>query len=305
MSNGVIDVKNLLKEYNGFKAVDNVSFEVNKGEIYGFLGPNGAGKSTTIKSMLNLIHFKESIKIGGYDIKKNGRKAKEKIGYLPERLFFYNNLTAKQTINFFGELRGVRPPTTTLLEEVGLSEEANKKVGEFSKGMVQLLGIAQAMVGDPEIYILDEPLSGLDPRWVKVVREKIKKLNEEGATIFFSSHNLNEVQNLSERVSIIDKGKIIAEDSVQNISEYLHIKPKLVIKIPGLNGETPNILREMEEVDSMEASESKLTVVCEPKARSKVLAKLEKEGIEVDDFETIKPSLEDAFVKLISEEEKE
>lgn len=303
MVNEVISVKNLTKEYNGFKAVKDVSFEVNEGEIYGFLGPNGAGKSTTIKSMLGLIHSAGEIRIGGFNIREDGRKAKEKIGYLPERLFFYKNLTAKQTLDFFGELREVTPPTDSLLNQVGLLDEADKRVGDFSKGMIQLLGIAQAMVGDPEIYILDEPLSGLDPRWVKVVREKIKKLNEEGATIFFSSHNLNEVQNLSDRVSIIDDGEKIAEDSVQNLNEYLQIKPKLEIIIPGLDGKKPNALQGMEEIESMEASKNKLTIECDPKARSKILAELEEEGIEVDDFETIQPSLEDAFVKLISKEE--
>ncbi|PTD94342.1 ABC transporter ATP-binding protein [archaeon SCG-AAA382B04] len=305
MLDRVISVKNLVKEYDGFRAVKDVSFEVKEGEIYGFLGPNGAGKSTTIKSMLGLIHSDGEIGIGGFDIREDGRKAKEKIGYLPERLFFYNNLTARQTLDFFGELRGVKPPTDSLLDQVGLLDEADKRVGDFSKGMIQLLGIAQAMVGDPEIYILDEPLSGLDPRWVKVVREKIKKLNEEGATIFFSSHNLNEVQNLSDRVSIIDNGKKIAEDSVQNLNEYLQIKPKLIINIPGLNGEIPSVLQEMHEIESIDASENKFTIECDPNARSRVLAKLEEEGMEIDDFETVQPSLEDAFVRLISKEEEE
>lgn len=305
MPDDVISVKNLVKEYDGFKAVKDVSFEVKEGEIYGFLGPNGAGKSTTIKSMLGLIHSKGEIKIGGFDIRENNRKAKEKIGYLPERLFFYDNLTAKQTLGFFGELKGVKPPINSLLDQVGLLDEADKKVGDFSKGMVQLLGIAQAMVGDPEIYILDEPLSGLDPRWVKVVREKIRELNEEGATIFFSSHNLNEVQNLSNRVSIIDEGEKIAEDSIQDLNEYLKIRPKLVITIPGLESEKPSALEGIEGIESMEASENKLTIECDPKARSKILARLEEEGIEIEDFETIQPSLEDAFVRLVSKEEKE
>ena len=171
-----IEINNLTKKFKDVTAVNQVSFNVRKGEIFGFLGPNGAGKTTTIKAMLGLIHTDTGeIKINGFDIVKNNKEALEKIGYLPETISFYENLTPVQTLNFFCEMKGqdksiVKP----LLKEVGLEDALGKKVGAFSKGMRQLLGIAQTMVGNPSIYILDEPMAGLDARWVKIVR--IKKI---------------------------------------------------------------------------------------------------------------------------------
>jgi ABC-type multidrug transport system ATPase subunit len=167
-----IEVKNLTKFYKDLKAVDDLSFNVKKGEIFGLLGPNGAGKSTTIKAILSLIHSNNgSIKINGYDIKTEGIEARRSVGYLPERVAFYDNLTPLQTMNFFSELWGVdKSVVRPLIKEVGLEEAINRKVGTFSKGMVQLLGVAQVMIGKPPVYILDEPMGGLDARWVKTIR---------------------------------------------------------------------------------------------------------------------------------------
>ena len=228
-----IEVNGLSKIYKDLKAVDNLSFNVRTGEIFGLLGPNGAGKTTTIKAILSLIHAKsENVKINGFDIKKNGIKARESVGYLPERVAFYNNLNPLQTMHFFCELWDVdKSISKPLIREVGLDDAIGRKVGTFSKGMVQLLGVAQVMIGKPPVYILDEPMGGLDARWVKTIREKIKMLNEEGATILFSSHILSEVENLCDRVAIIDKGKLIAEDTVANLNKYLKIKPRLSIFI--------------------------------------------------------------------------
>jgi ABC-type multidrug transport system ATPase subunit len=291
-----IEVKGLLKMYNGFKAVDNVSFKVKKGEIFGFLGPNGAGKTTTIKSILGLIRTNSGeIKINGEPVDN----AKRLIGYVPEKIAFYDNLTPLQTLHFFCELKNVdKSIAKPLLKEVGLHESINKKVGTFSKGMIQLLGIAQAMIGNPSIYILDEPMIGLDARWVKIIREKIKALNEEGATILFSSHILSEVQNLCNRVAIINKGKLIVEDTVPNLNKYLNIKPRIEITIPGLKG-VPKIISELMEVEEVEAKDDKLLVTCEADARIKVISLL-KEHFKIKDIRTIEPSLEEAFVRLIS-----
>ena len=152
-------------------------------------------------------------------------KQKKDIGFLPERVSFYENLTPIQNLKFFGELNGVDNSVfLSLIKEVGLEDAKDRKVGTFSKGMVQLLGVAQVMIGNPSVYILDEPMSGLDARWVKTIREKIKMLNEKGATIIFSSHILSEVENICHRVAIINKGKLIAEDTVSNLNKYLQIK---------------------------------------------------------------------------------
>ncbi len=296
-----IEIENLTKKFKDLKAVDNVSFKVRKGEIFGFLGPNGAGKTTTIKAILGLIHQNSgNVKINGYDIIKNAIKSRKEVGYLPERVSFYENITPLQTLNFFCELKGYDKSTNkSLIKEVGLEDAIKRKVGTFSKGMVQLLGVAQVMIGNPSVYILDEPMAGLDARWVKIIREKIKMLNEQGATVLFSSHILSEVENICDKVAIINKGKLIAEDTVSNLNKYLKIKPRLKISITDLNGKVPVIIRDLEGVDNVEAQDNTLFITCESNVRSKVITMLEDAGFKIIDIKTIEPSLEDAFVKII------
>lgn len=300
-SSSSIQVNSLTKIFKDLKAVDNVSFHVKSGEIFGFLGPNGAGKTTTIKAMLGLIHVNSGdIKINGFSINRESIVARKNVGFLPERVSFYDNLTPLQTLHFFCELRGAdKSVARPLLKDVGLEDAIDRKVGTFSKGMVQLLGIAQVLIGNPSIFILDEPMSSLDARWAKIVRDKIKMLNERGATVLFSSHNMTEVQNLCDRVAIINKGKLIAEDTVANLSKYLHIKPRLEISIHGLNGIIPKVITKIEGVEAVDIKGDTLFVTCESSVRSKVITKLEEAGFTIAGIKTIEPSLEDAFIKLI------
>jgi ABC-2 type transport system ATP-binding protein len=302
-----LEITNVTKTFNGFKAVDNVSFSVKKGEIFGFLGPNGAGKTTTIKAILGLLHADTGkIRINGYDIKENEIEAKRSIGYLPERVSFYENLNPIQTLQFFCELQGENKSVVTkLLDEVGLNNALNRKVGGFSKGMLQLLGIAQTMIGKIPVYIYDEPMSGLDPRWVKIVRDMIKKLNQQGATIMFSSHNLSEVQNLCDRVVIINKGKIIAKDTVENLNKYLKIKPRLELTIPELKGKIPDKIKEIDGIISIDTKDDKIIITCEPATRINIISEIKNQGFDVKDVKTFEPSLEEAFMKLITKDEEE
>jgi len=299
-----IEVDGLTKIYKDVTAVNDLSFNIRTGEIFGLLGPNGAGKTTTIKAILSLIHVNSGkIKINGFDIKKDGIEARKSVGYLPERVAFYDNLTPLQTLHFFCELKGAdKSVAKPLIKEVGLEDAINRKVGTFSKGMVQLLGVAQVMIGNPSVYILDEPMGGLDARWVKTIREKIKMLNEQGATVLFSSHILTEVENLCDRVAIIDKGKLIAEDTVSNLNKYLQIKPRLEISIPGLNGKVPEVIKSLEGVEAVDAKDDTLFVTCESSVRSRVITTLEEAGLKIAGIKTIEPSLEEAFVKLISQD---
>jgi len=296
-----IEISGLVKHFKEVKAVDNISFSVKTGEIFGLLGPNGAGKTTTIKAILDLIHMNSgNVKINGFDIKKEGIEARASVGYLPERVAFYDNLTPLQTMNFFCELWGVdKSVAKPLIKEVGLEDAIDRKVGTFSKGMVQLLGVAQVMIGNPPVYILDEPMAGLDARWVKIIREKIKMLNKQGATILFSSHILSEVENICDRVAIINKGKLIAEDTVTNLNKYLRIKPRLEITIPGLNGRIPEVIKTIGGVEVANAKGDTLFVTCEPTVKSQIITALQNSGLKIDNIKTIEPSLEDAFVKII------
>ena len=298
----VIETRNITKRFKDVLAVNSLSMKVRKGEIYGFLGPNGAGKSTTIKMLMGLFHpTSGEAFINGKLVDGGGVDLRRDVGFLPERISFYDNLTPIQTLNFFCELRGVKKSVVpSLIKEVGLEDAANRKVGTFSKGMTQLLGVAQAMIGTPSIYILDEPTGGLDARWVKVVREKLKMLNEQGATIVFSSHILSEVQALCDRVAVIDKGKLVAEDTIESISEHLKIRPRLWIRSPNLNNQVPQWIREIKEIEDATAKDDTLLITCDPSARMKVMMAMKEKGVEIQDFKTIEPSLEEAFVRLLS-----
>lgn len=213
-SDAAIVVKGLTKEFDGLVAVDGLSFEVRRGEVFGFLGPNGSGKTAAMKAMLGLVRPDTGVvRIGGADVQTAPKAAKAGVGFLPERLSFYDNLTPVQTLSFFAQLKGVPVDAHALLREVGLDHAADRRVGTFSKGMAQLLGIAQAMIGDPSIYVLAKSMSRLDPWWTRCVREKTRVLNEAGATVFLSSHNLGEVPALCDRVDIIDRGRPAASTS--------------------------------------------------------------------------------------------
>lgn len=301
----VVEARGLSKRFKDVQAVNSLDLRVRSGEIYGFLGPNGAGKTTTIKMIMGLAHPSAGdVLVNGQIVSGNSVEVRREIGYLPERISFFDNLTPLQTLGFFCELKGVNKSIIeSLLREVGLQDESHRKVGTFSKGMVQLLGFAQAMIGNPSIYILDEPMIGLDARWVRIVREKIKDLNEKGATIFFSSHILTEVQNLCDRVAIINKGRLVAEDTVTDLSKHLRIKPRLEVRIAGLNGEVPDFVLSVEGVEGASAEGDKLSVTCDVAVRLHVITALKEGGISIQGFKTIEPSLEEAFVKLISKDE--
>lgn len=305
MSSSEIETKDLSKRFKEVQAVDNLNMTIRKGEIFGFLGPNGAGKTTTIKMIMGLTHpTGGEVLIKGEKAGPNKVDIRRNMGFLPERIALFDNLTPIQTLNFFCELKGCgKSIVNSLIEEVGLQDAANRKVGTFSKGMTQLLGVAQAMIGNPSIYILDEPMGGLDARWVKVIREKIKKLNEEGATVVFSSHILSEVQALCDRVAIIDKGKLVAVDTVENLSDTLRIKPQLEITIEDFEGKIPKSVFEVKGVEDVKVKGDIIYVICDSTARPKVLNALEDEGYEIADFKTVETSLEDVFVRLVTEED--
>ncbi len=301
----VIETVDITKRFKDVLAVDSLSLKVQKGEIFGFLGPNGAGKSTTIKMVMGLFHpTSGSAFINGQPAGPDSVELRRNIGFLPERISFYDNLTPIQTLEFYCELRGAdKSVVPSLIEEVGLDHAANRKVGTFSKGMVQLLGVAQAMIGNPSIYIMDEPTGGLDARWVKAVRDKIRTLNEQGATIIFSSHILSEVQALCHRIAIIDKGKLVVEGTVEDISDHLRILPRLWIEVTGVDQDTISAIRSIDGVHEVSANDEGLMVTCETETRMKVIASLQERGAAVRDFKTLDPSLEEAFVRLLSEKE--
>jgi ABC-2 type transport system ATP-binding protein len=216
----MIKVEKLTKQFNGFTAVDHISFDVKKSEIFGLLGPNGAGKTTTIRMLSTLTRPSDgSASIGGYDIVKQDNKVRELIGLVSEKMIMYDRLTAKENLRFFGKLYNIPRTTLTerideLLELVQLTHWKDSKVGTFSTGMKQRMNVVRALLNLPEVLFLDEPTLGLDPHSTVEVREFIKKINlENKTTIILTTHMMNEADILCDRIGIIDKGKIAALDT--------------------------------------------------------------------------------------------
>jgi ABC-2 type transport system ATP-binding protein len=215
-----IEVSNLLKVYGEQKAVNSISFKVNKGEILGFLGPNGAGKSTTMKIITGYLQADGgNAVVCGENVSDNPMATKKKIGYLPELNALYYDMYVKEYLHFAAEVHKVadaRSAVHKVIEMVGLGTEAKKKIGQLSKGYKQRVGLAAALIHDPEVLILDEPTSGLDPNQIVEIREVIKKQGQD-KTVLFSSHILQEVEAICDRVIIINNGNLVADDSLANL----------------------------------------------------------------------------------------
>ncbi len=249
-----IEIKNLVKQYKKVTAVNNISLDVYEGEIFGFLGPNGAGKTTTIKTLLGLI-FPTSGEVLVLGKPAGDIDVKEKISYLPESPYFYEHMTANEVVGFYGSLFGLsgaakQKRVDHLLELVGLNQTGKKPLRSFSKGMLQRVGIAQALINDPKILFFDEPTSGLDPVAHRDIRDLILHLKSEGRTIFLSSHQLSDVELVCDRVSILHGGKIrrlghvddlIAGGNVEIVAEHVKASDAQVAQLSKITTKTEQI----------------------------------------------------------------
>jgi ABC-2 type transport system ATP-binding protein len=221
----IVKTTGLTKRYGHQTAVDQVSFQVMEGEIFGFLGPNGAGKSTTLLMLLGLSDPTEgSAEVCGLDPRKRAIEVKRLVGYLPENVGFYNDLDALQSLQYIADLSGmekkkIRSSIEEVLTTVGLTENATKKVGAYSRGMKQRLGVAEVLLKNPKVMFLDEPTLGLDPDGALKLVELIRSLNQERKiTVLLSSHNLHQVQKISHRVGIMIRGRMVAEGSIEALA---------------------------------------------------------------------------------------
>ncbi|MFW6376086.1 MAG: ABC transporter ATP-binding protein [Thermoplasmatota archaeon] len=300
----ILQIEGLTKRYGNLTAVDSLDLEVDRGEIFGFLGPNGAGKTTTIKAMTGLLHPTEGdIRIGDKRLSKDPREATIDVGYLPENVRLYDNLTGRETLKFIADVRNVDVDIDESLEKVNLLEHANRKVGDYSKGMVQRLAFAQSVLGNPELLILDEPTSGLDPEGTVVVKEMVKEYTKSGGTVFFSSHILPNVQEVADRVGIITKGKLIAIDSVENLRDKLELPTELEIKISDDAKKVVNALEGSQLVKKFHAKGTKVTITCDSEDKMKVIHLVEDQGVEILDFNADYGDLEDIFMRYTGGEE--
>lgn len=242
----MIEVKNLCKSYGDKKAVDNISFKAHDGEILGFLGPNGAGKSTTMNILTGYLSSSSGeAYINGHEILENPIEAKKEIGYLPEFPPLYMDMTVKEYLYFIYELKGVKLPRNTHLKEicelVKIDHVYNRMIKNLSKGYKQRVGVAQALVGNPNVLILDEPTVGLDPKQIIEIRTLIRKLGKNH-TVILSSHILSEVQAVCDRVVVINQGKIVADDTADNLSNALTADHKLITRIDGPREEVIKVI---------------------------------------------------------------
>jgi len=250
-----ITVENVTKVYGNQKAVDNISFKVHTGEVLGFLGPNGAGKTTTMKAITcYLTPNKGSIKVGGYSVNEQPDEVKKRIGYLPENNPLYLEMGVIDYLKFVAELQGVEKSgindrVREMIRVCGLSHEKHKKIGELSKGYRQRVGLAQALIHDPDVLILDEPTTGLDPNQIVEIRELIKQIGKE-KTVILSSHILAEVEATCDRILIINNGKIVADGTAESLRKQA--QGNEVIKVTIEEGEKNEVFKALKELSSVQ-----------------------------------------------------
>jgi ABC-2 type transport system ATP-binding protein len=298
-----IELRGVTKEFADVTAVRGLDLTVEEGEVYGFLGPNGAGKSTTIDMVLDLVRPTEgTVRVLGKDATADGVAIRQRTGVLPDGFAVYDRLTGRQHVEFAVRSKEADDGPDALLDRVGLSDDADRKAGGYSKGMRQRLALAMALAGDPDLLILDEPSSGLDPAGAKEMREIVRDEADRGATVFFSSHVLEQVEAVCDRVGILRDGELVAEDSVAGLREAVGGEETLEIAVGGGAGSDGAIdggidaVRDLDGVSRVDRDGDTLVVSCADGAKTRVIGALEDAGVAVADFHTREASLEDLFL---------
>ena len=308
----MIQVSHLTKYYGDFLAVNDLSFEIQDGHVYGFLGPNGAGKSTTMNIMTGCLSPTDgTVKIGGFDILEQPEAAKKLIGYLPEQPPVYMNETPQEYLEFVGEAKGLRgkelrEEIDSAVQSAGIENVRDRLIGTLSKGYRQRVGIAQALLGKPQVIILDEPTVGLDPIQIIEIRDFIKELGKTH-TVILSSHILSEVQAVCEQVLIISKGKLVAFDAPENLEKLLLASNGMTFQVEAGKADAESILAQAEGLSGWEIKEA--DGVCSVTANladgqdikavcGKLTMAFAAKGLPVFEMRTKKANLEDVFLEL-------
>ena len=311
----MIEVKNLTKKYGEICAVSDVSFTVRDGEILGLLGPNGAGKSTTMNIMTGYLSATSGeVNIAGFNILDNPIEAKKHIGYLPEIPPLYTDMTVLEYLNFVYDLKGVNEKKRDahikeVMEAVKVTDVSNRVISNLSKGYKQRVGLAQAMIGNPEVLILDEPTVGLDPMQIIEIRSVIKKLGKNH-TVILSSHILQEVQAICDRVVIINKGKVAAIDSPQNLTRTISNENKFMLRIAADERTALDVLEPIsgiKQVRSMGRKEKNsidFLIETEPNVdvRPEIFRQMSANSLPILSMQTVDLSLEDIFIEVTENE---
>ena len=314
----MIEVESLTKKYGSHVAVDNLSFRVERGMIYGFLGPNGAGKSTTMNMMTGYIAATSgTVKINGYDILKNPEQAKKSIGYLPELPPVYPDMTVYEYLRFVAELKKVKKnerqvQIEDVMKQTQIEDVKGRLIKNLSKGYKQRVGLAQAIIGYPEVIILDEPTVGLDPKQIIEIRELIRELAKKH-TIILSSHILSEVSAVCDHIMIISKGKLVASDTPEGLMTLLKGGRQMKLSVLGEQSKVEELLQSMESVKdfSMQPPRAEGMVSVNIRTedtediRVELFHRLAAADMPIMELSLSEKSLEDVFLELTGEEDKE
>ncbi len=304
----VIRINGITKEYDGNVVVDDLSFSLQKGHILAFLGPNGAGKSTTINMISSLVEQdKGSILYKGEDIKKCMKRFKKEIGVVPQSLAIYEDLTAMQNLRFFAGLYGAKGSELDricqeALEFVGLSSVRDKKAGTFSGGMKRRLNIACSLVNSPQVIILDEPTVGIDPQSRNFILDSIKALRDKGTSVIYTTHYMDEVENIAEDVIIIDHGKVLINDTLENIRQKYSESSAVVFKADRIPDKLTEQICKVKGVTVLELTDTSVTVEADHELNenciNQVMAAFNEMECSVFSVNSEKLDLEDIFLKL-------
>ncbi|WP_277542640.1 ABC transporter ATP-binding protein [Haloarcula laminariae] len=301
-----IELDGLRKEYQDVVALDGVDLTVEEGEVFGFLGPNGAGKSTTINILLDFVRPTSGrAEVLGYDAQENPTAIRERLGVLPEGYDVYERLSAREHLEFVIESKDADDDPVELLDRVGLSDAIDRRAGGYSKGMKQRLVLAMALVDDPDLLILDEPTTGLDPNGAREMRELIHEESERGATVFFSSHILSQVEAVCDTVGILQKGQLIAKDSVEGLRDAVQGGMTLWVTLADPAGDAATVEDTVEGIDGARVTETdgaKVAISCKSTQKMDILNALNDAGVDVEDFETEDQSLEELFTAYTEQE---
>lgn len=306
----VIQISDLVKDYNGFRALKNISFTVEKGDVMGYLGPNGAGKTTTIKILTNLLNPTQGhAYIDGIDVNRYPKLALQKVGSLIEVPGIYEYLTPHDLLSYFGKVyqmdsKLINTRIEEVLDYLKIGDWEYKRLGSFSTGMQRRFGIAKALLHNPEILILDEPVLGLDPKGIKDIRDLIKGFQKEGMTILLSSHLLGEVSETCDKVIFLDNGKIIEQDTIDNIMKKAESKVITAKFLKPLSKEKAKKLEAISLIESLNSTSDGFVIFYDgtPETSAKILKEIVSLGLNLTSYSPETVSLEDFYLSTIGAE---
>lgn len=291
----VIELDGLTKRFGNVTAVEDLDLTVEDGTIFGFLGPNGAGKTTTIDLMLDFVRPTAGrVSLFGLDPRSDVAEVRKRTGVLPEGFGVYDRLTGKRHVEFVLDSKGIDDDPMRYLERTGVADAADRKAGGYSTGMKQRLGLAMALVGEPDLLILDEPSSGLDPNGAREMQQVIREERNRGATVFFSSHIMGQVEAVCDRVAILRGGRLVAEDTMQGLRDAVGGGGRIVVTV---SDETAAVkaVNAIDEVGTVEIADGQIRVTLDEADKLDILQAMEYAGATVHDFRTEEASMDEVF----------